>query len=105
MAFDLTTPSLSIRKKEYYRNIAEVHYGFIRIHPFPDGNGRIGRVLIDQLALCYGLPPAMRGYPRNEPHRRNEYHKAIYSCIDDPNYTLLAQWIQSYIEAQFAEIA
>lgn len=36
---------------------AEFHARFERIHPFEDGNGRTGRVLLNAILLEYGYPP------------------------------------------------
>jgi fido (protein-threonine AMPylation protein) len=33
-----------------------LHHEFECIHPFRDGNGRVGRLLLNQLRLCTGLP-------------------------------------------------
>lgn len=85
--------------------LAKIHYQFIRIHPFSDGNGRIARAITDQLAIFFGFPIAMGGYPRHDNKRREAYHKAIKSCINDPDCTLLAQWIRNYIDIQLSEIA
>ncbi len=38
-------------------NIIEFHYRFERIHPFQDGNGRVGRLIALKECLCYGIVP------------------------------------------------
>ena len=38
---------------------ALAHYGFVRIHPFDDGNGRGARILMNLLLLREGFPPAV----------------------------------------------
>jgi Fic family protein len=95
--------SLSIIEK--YSILAKIHYEFIRIHPFFDGNGRIARAITDQLSIYFGFPPAMGGYPRHNPKNRKAYHKAIRSCVDDPTCGLLAKWIENYIEKQIQNLA
>lgn len=91
--------------EERYRALAYVHYQFVRIHPFLDGNGRIARVITDQLSVFLGLPPAMGGYPRHDVKRRESYHKAIRACVDDPTCTQLSQWIGGYISEQLNTLA
>ena len=39
--------------------LAAVHAEFERIHPFRDGNGRAGRVLLNLLLVRQGYPPAV----------------------------------------------
>lgn len=38
---------------------ALLHYRFVRIHPFDDGNGRISRLLLNYHLLRNGLPPVV----------------------------------------------
>ncbi len=38
-------------------NIIEFHYGLERIHPFQDGNGRVGRLIALKECLRYGIVP------------------------------------------------
>ena len=88
-----------------YQALAHIHYQFIRIHPFADGNGRIPRAITDQVAIYFGFPPAMAGYPRNNSKRRKAYHKAIRECTTDPEYELLSLWIGGYIDEQLDKLA
>lgn len=92
-------------EEEKYRILARIHYEFVRIHPFADGNGRIARAITDQLSLYFGFPPAMGGYPRHNPKNRKAYHKAIRSCVDEPDCTQLSMWIKSYVDKQLQQLA
>lgn len=46
-------PSTMVNTEE----LASFHIKYERIHPFSDGNGRSGRVLLNLLALKNGMPP------------------------------------------------
>lgn len=91
--------------EDKYSALASIHYQFIRIHPFEDGNGRIARALTDQVSMYFGLPPAVEGYPRHDSKRREKYHSAIKACVYDASHEELKQWISSYISTQLKEIA
>ena len=38
---------------------AKVHYDFVLIHPFDDGNGRMARLLMNLVLIKFGFPPAI----------------------------------------------
>ncbi len=51
---------------------ASVHHELVAVHPFPDGNGRVARVLMNLLLMRAGYPPAV---VRNE--RKDAYFGAL----------------------------
>ncbi len=53
-------------------DIAEFHILFERVHPFADGNGRVGRLIMAFQAIQNNIVP-----PLIENEHRNEYLKAI----------------------------
>lgn len=66
--------------KEVIERIAWFHCEFEVIHPFVDGNGRIGRVLMNHQLLRAGLPPVIV----RARSRRSDYYPALdeYSRTD-----------------------
>lgn len=52
--------------------LARAHTLFESIHPYPDGNGRVGRILLNYLAISRGYPPiVIKGM--NSPDRQRYY--------------------------------
>jgi len=51
---------------------AVVHNQFESIHPFQDGNGRVGRLLLNNILIKQGLPPV-----NIELRNRGEYYAAL----------------------------
>lgn len=50
---------LTARQSDLPELIADVHGEFERIHPFLDGNGRAGRLVLNLLLIRLGYPPAI----------------------------------------------
>lgn len=59
---------------------AVVHNQFENIHPFQDGNGRVGRLLLNNVLLKHGLPPV-----NIELKNRAEYYAALQAYEKDHN--------------------
>lgn len=59
--------------------VAHVHYRFEKIHPFSDGNGRIGRLIINCLLWHEGYPMIIISYKK-----RKSYYKAFLK--DEANF-------------------
>lgn len=45
------------RRRIAFEDIVDFHYHFERIHPFQDGNGRVGRLIAFKECLKYNIVP------------------------------------------------
>lgn len=76
--------------------IALVHAQFETIHPFLDGNGRIGRLLISALLEDFGILPEpllyMSGYLKQH---QAEYYRLLSAIRKDGDWE---SWIQFFLE-------
>jgi len=64
----------------FIHKIAQLHTEFESIHPFIDGNGRIGRVINNYLLIREGFPPSI---VRNK--EKESYYSALRSYDDSHN--------------------
>ena len=66
-------------KSEFLIDLALVHYQFETIHPFADGNGRIGRMLLSLMPVASGVldMPVLYMSPELE-DRKSEYINLMY---------------------------
>jgi cell filamentation protein len=55
--------------EEHIDCLLYTHYEFIRIHPFNNGNGRTGRILMNLVALKFGYQPLMLYHREGESRR------------------------------------
>lgn len=56
---DELVKDINKEKKDVIAHVSEIHARFEQIHPFSDGNGRIGRLLIQAMLLKKNYAPAM----------------------------------------------
>jgi len=57
-----------------------VHNQFENIHPFEDGNGRVGRILMNNILLKHGLPPVSIDF-----NKRKKYYAALQEYENNHN--------------------
>ena len=60
--------------------VAIVHDQFDNIHPFQDGNGRVGRLLLNSILLKHGLSPV-----NIELKNRKEYYESLQAYEKEGN--------------------
>jgi Fic family protein len=76
---------------------ALIHYQFETIHPFADGNGRVGRMLIPLFLMSRGVmnQPLLYLSPALEDHK-DAYIDLMYAVSRDGSWT---NWIRFFLEA------
>lgn len=75
---------------------AILHHKFVYIHPFFDGNGRTGRLLMNIIIMQAGYPLTV--ILKND---RKKYYQVL-TAADDGNYEPLIQFITKNVERSLA---
>ena len=86
----------SSENNDLIMKVACFHADFEKIHPFIDGNGRTGRLLLNLELMKNGYPITVI---RNED--RDEYYTALETAQVESNYELLADFIEKSVENTF----
>lgn len=63
------------------RDVIDFHYHFEKIHPFQDGNGRVGRLILFKECLAHGLVPILID---NE--HKLFYYRGLREYPQEPGY-------------------
>lgn len=82
--------SISNNREKHIDCLVYSHYEFIKIHPFNNGNGRTGRILMNIVAMKFGYQPLDLYY--REGDSRKYYINAMKEA-DNGNYELLTELI------------
>ena len=76
--------------------IGMIHYQFEAIHPFLDGNGRIGRLLVTLLLVEWGLlAQPLLSLSTFIEKRRDEYYKYLLAVSQQGKWE---EWLQFFLE-------
>ena len=83
------------RPGEELIDIALAHYQFEAIHPFNDGNGRIGRMLVTLMAqqLLFSMQPLLH-ISANLERKKDEYIERLYSVSTQGHWV---DWINFFL--------
>ncbi|GAA3898701.1 Fic family protein [Halomonas cibimaris] len=79
------------------RHIAELHTRFVEIHPFIDGNGRTGRLLMNCELMKAGYPPSIIRV-----NERLDYYDALDTACTTGDYDAIARLVGQGVERSMA---
>ena len=85
---DWTTEELRMKEIHPLIIIGNFILEFLAIHPFQDGNGRVGRLLLNNILLKHKLPPVNIGF-----ENRAEYYNALQEYQNNGNIRPMAELV------------
>lgn len=86
-----------------YIKSAVAHFWFVNIHPFDDGNGRIGRAIADMaLSQADNSPRRYFSMSRQIGQEKNKYYDILERC--QKGTTDLTAWIEWYLDCMLRAI-
>jgi Fic family protein len=86
---------------EAITRVALAHHQFEAMHPFADGNGRVGRLLMNLMLMRYGYPPALllRSWRTRYIEALQAGHRGDYSDLINLVGLAVEQSMDRYLEA------
>jgi Fic family protein len=87
------------KKKLHPVELAAIaHLKFIEVHPFGDGNGRIGRLIMNRILMKNGYPPL-----NIKVKETIEYVKALQFAQNNQKFKELAGWFLHKMGEQYVK--
>ena len=83
-------------KNNFIKVTARIHARFEKIHPFSDGNGRVGRILLQAMLLKSNLAPALIVQ-----QKRSLYYKALQKAQLKEEYEDIEEFIMDAVLAGY----
>ena len=80
------------KKSPGLSTITQIHADFEKIHPFSDGNGRVGRLLMHAMLLKMGFPPALI-----RENSRRLYYTYLRKAQLEGDYSLLEDFLMDAV--------
>ena len=81
--YDLVQNASTMDKDEYLKRAVSLQYRFIRIHPFPDSNGRTSRALLNMIVIPKGL---LVNFAKDDKSKFTKESNKTHQIMDEKNY-------------------
>jgi len=78
----------NVKNENILKLASDIHYNFINIHPFADGNGRTARLLMNYIQLYHNEPP-IKIFTEN----RADYINALNESEEQANLEIFREFI------------
>ena len=82
--------------EDIIKKVAIFHADFEKIHPFPDGNGRTGRLLMNLELMKEGFPITII-----KKEDREDYYNALEKAHSNDDYEDIISFIENNVEKSF----